>query len=118
MQVDIFKITIKSNAIVAMEAPFHVNPLTWIWKTLEASCISRHSFPKNFKLAEITIVQMLGLMEDECTFSTLSFMKSKLRNHFNEHLHIVVEMYSQTFFTLNTFPYDTCFDNWKEQKPR
>jgi len=64
-----------------------------------------------FKLAKIAIVQLLGLVEDEHTFSTLSFMKSKLKNHFNEHLHTVVGMYSQTFFTLNTFPYDTCFDD-------
>jgi hypothetical protein len=24
-------------------------------------------------------------------------------------------MYSQTFFILNSFLYDTCFDDWKEQ---
>jgi hypothetical protein len=36
-------------------------------------------------------MQVLGLVEDEQTFST--FMKPKLRNHFNEHLHMVVEMY-------------------------
>jgi hypothetical protein len=58
----------KSNVVATMEAPFHVNPLTWLWKTLEASHILRHSFPKKFKLAKIAIVQMLGLMEDEHTF--------------------------------------------------
>jgi hypothetical protein len=118
IQANIFKITMKSNAATTMEAPFHINPLTWLWITLETSCILKHSFPKFFKLAKIVIVQVLGSMEDEHTFSTLSFMKSKLRNHFNEHLHIVVGMYSQTFFILNTFPYDTCFDDQKEQKPR
>jgi hypothetical protein len=41
-------------------------------------------------------MQMLGSMEDEWTFSTLSFMKSKLRNHLNEHLNNVVGMYYQT----------------------
>jgi hypothetical protein len=114
MQANIFKIAMKSNAIAAM-APFHVNCLTWLWKTFEASHILRHSFPKKFKLVKTIIVQVLGLVEDEHTFSTLTFMKSKLRNHFNEHLHIVVEMYSQTFFILNSFLYDTCFDDWKEQ---
>ncbi len=67
---------------------------------------------------EIVVVQMLGLMEDDWTFFTFSFMKSKLRNRFNEHLNIVVGMYSQTFCNLNTFPYDTCFEDWKEKKPR
>jgi hypothetical protein len=46
------------------------------------------------------------------------FMKSKLMNRLNEHLHTIVGMYSQTFFTLNTFLYDACFDDWKEEKSR
>jgi hypothetical protein len=46
-----------------------------------------------FKLANIVIVQMLGLTEDEQTFSTFFFMKSKLRNHFSEHLHAIIGMY-------------------------
>jgi hypothetical protein len=43
---------------------------------------------------------VLGSMEDERTFSTLYFMKSKLINRLNEHLHMVVHIYPQTFFTL------------------
>jgi hypothetical protein len=60
------------------------------------------------------MVQVMGSVEDEQTFSTLSLMKSKLKNRLNEHLHMIVGMYSQTFFTLNTFPYDTFFNDWKE----
>jgi hypothetical protein len=63
-------------------------------------------------------MQVLGFVEDEQIFSTLSFMNSKLRNSLNEHLHIIVGMYSQSFYILNTFPYDKCFDHWKEQKPK
>jgi hypothetical protein len=48
-------------------------------------------------LSKIAIVQVLGLVECEQTFSTLSFMKSKLRNHLNEHLNIVVRMYLNFF---------------------
>jgi hypothetical protein len=118
IQASIFKITMKFNDVATMEAPFHINPLTWLWRTLEASRILRHSFLKKFKLAKLVIVQVLGSVEDEHAFSTLFFMKSKLKNRFKEHLHTIVRMYSQTFFTLNTFPYDTCFDDRKEQKPR
>jgi hypothetical protein len=64
------------------------------------------------------MMQVLGSVEDEQTFYTLSFMKTKLKNRLNEHLHTIVGMYSQTFFTLNTFPYDMCFDDWKKEKPR
>jgi hypothetical protein len=109
----------KSNVAIAIEAPFHVNPLIRLWHTLEASRILQQSFLEFFKLVEIVVVQVLGSMEDERTFSTLSFMKSKLKNHFNEHLHTIVGIYSQTFYTLNTFLYDKAdFDDWKEQKPR
>jgi hypothetical protein len=59
----------KSNVAIAMEAPFHVNPITQFWHTLEASCILWHSFLEFFKLAEIEVVQVLGLMEDERTFA-------------------------------------------------
>ncbi len=75
--------------------------------------------PKIFQLVEIAMVQVLGLAEDERTFSTLSFVKSKLRIHLNENLHTIVGIYSQTLYTLNTFVgYDACYDDWKEQKPR
>jgi hypothetical protein len=39
-------------------------------------------------------MQVLRLVEDEKTFSTFSFMKSRLRNRLNEHLHTIVGMYS------------------------
>jgi hypothetical protein len=50
-------------------------------------------------------------------FPPFFFMKSKLRNRHNEHLNIVVGMYSQTFYDLNIFSYNACFEDWKEQKP-
>ncbi len=76
-----------------MEAPFHVNPLTQLLQTLLDSHILQHSFHEFFKLSKIAVVQVLGSMEDERTFSAFSFMKSKLRDHLNEHLNIVVGMY-------------------------
>jgi hypothetical protein len=45
MQSTIFKITMKSNTTITMEAPFVVNPLTRLWWTLvEVSWVLRHSF--------------------------------------------------------------------------
>jgi len=65
MHASIFKIFMKSNAIAMMEVPFHGNPLTRLWRTLEACYILRHSLLEIFKLVEIAIMQMLGLVEDE-----------------------------------------------------
>jgi hypothetical protein len=69
-----------------MEAPFHVNPLIWLWHALEAFQILQHSFSKLFKPTSIKIVQVPRSMEDVQTSSTFSFMKSKLKNHLSEHL--------------------------------
>jgi hypothetical protein len=44
-------------------------------------------------------------------------MKSKLQNRLNEHLPMVVNMYSQTFFTLN-FSYDVTFEKWQKMKSK
>jgi hypothetical protein len=52
------------------------------------------------------VVQIMGSMEDENTFSTLMFMKTKLQNQFWEHLDLVVCMFAQPFYMINTFPYD------------
>jgi hypothetical protein len=41
-------------------------------------------------MAEFDMVQVIGSIEDECYFSTLTFMKIKLRNRLMEHLEIVI----------------------------
>jgi hypothetical protein len=51
-------------------------------------------------LAKIAIVHIIGLVEDECIFNTLSFMKSKLKNRLIGHLDLVIHMFSQHFYTL------------------
>jgi hypothetical protein len=40
------------------------------------------------RLVELAIVQVIGSVEDERTFSTLIFMKSKLLNRLTRHLNI------------------------------
>lgn len=71
-------------------------PLVWFWKI---------KFLKYFKLVEFAIVVVLGNVENECTFSTIIFMKSKLRNHLTTNLDLVVSMYVQCVFILQTFPF-------------
>lgn len=100
LQCNIFKCTIKANVCSTMELPILVNSFTWLWITPSISKVLQITLSKYFKLVKIAIVQVLGSMDDERTFSTLYFMKSKLINRLNEHLHMVVHMYPQTFFTL------------------
>jgi hypothetical protein len=49
---------------------------------------------------------LMGFVEDDRIFSTLMFMKTRLRNRLCEHLDLVVCMFAQPFYTVDTFPYD------------
>jgi hypothetical protein len=69
-------------------------------------------------LENIVAIQILGSVEDEHTFSTFSFMESKLRNRLCEHFATIMGMFSQPFFTLEKFPYDATFEEWKKAKVR
>ena len=69
-------------------------------------------FSEYFNLAEVAIMHVLGNVEDERCFSSLSFLKDKSRNSLDVHLPLVVGMYSQKLFTLETFSFDATFDAW------
>lgn len=111
-QQGLFKLAMRSNAHSAMEPPFDTNPLTRIWKTLDASSCLTHHFSEFMKLAEVAVIHVLGSVEDERTFSSVAFLKSKLRNTLSMHLELVVGMYSQRIFSLENFPYESVFDDW------
>jgi hypothetical protein len=56
-----------------------LNPLTKLWRQLEANSALSTSFSKYIKLTEIAMVHVLGSMEDERAFSSLTFLKDRLR---------------------------------------
>jgi hypothetical protein len=60
----------------------------------------------------MAIVHVLGSVKDDCCFSSLAFMSSKLQATLDPSLPLVVGMYSQKFFTLENSPYTTTFDAW------
>ncbi len=62
------------------------------------------------KLVELIMVQILDNVKDERCFSTLAFMKSKLRNRFIIHVLIVLHMFAQQFYTLENCPYVECIE--------
>jgi hypothetical protein len=91
-----------------------INPLTKLWRVVENSSMLRHGLSEYIKLAEIAVVLILGSVEDERMFSTLSFMKDKLRNRLQTHLLLVVSMHGQNFFDINTFLYEQAYSDWKK----
>lgn len=84
----------KSNSRNAMLPPFDVNPLTKIWRVLDSNNNLMQSFGEFLKLAEMALVYLIGSVEDEWLFSSVGFLKSKLRNNLDEHIQVVVGMYS------------------------
>ncbi len=90
----------QSNCSSAMLPPHNYNPSTRMWRWMVNNQILKLKMFELFKLVELIIVMVLGSVEDERTFSTLTFMKSKLRNQLTTHLDLVVRMYAQDFFTL------------------
>ena len=105
-----FKLAMVNNFKAAMELPFDVNPLTRMWRALDATSIC--IYLEYEKLAMMVVVHVLDSTQDERCFSSLTFLKNKLRNSLDEHLEVVVGMYSQKIYTLQSFPYDTCFNRW------
>jgi hypothetical protein len=59
-------------------------------------------------------VQVIGIVKDERCFSTLTFMKNKLRNWLTMHLELVIRMFSQKFFTMENLPFATTIQSWKD----
>jgi hypothetical protein len=100
-------------ALVANKVdPQIVNPFTCLWKVINVFHLLSNIFLEYLKLAKIAMMHVLGSIEDERCFNLVSFLKSKLHNHLNPHLHPIVALYAQRFFTLNTFPYATTFESW------
>ena len=80
------------------------NPLTKLWRSLACNKALILNFLEFAKLAEIAIVQVLGLVEDEKTFSFLAFLKDKTRNRLdNVHLSLVIGIHAYEVYTLKDF---------------
>jgi hypothetical protein len=82
----LFKTCMKSNARAAMLPPYDVNPLTKVWRVLDSNNSLTQNFGEFLKLAEMAVVHVLGSVEDERLFSSVGFLKSKLRNNLEEHI--------------------------------
>lgn len=113
-----FKGAMKANAADALQKPITLNPLTKLWRTLSMSMVLKKHFREWFKVAELAAVQVLGSVEDERTFSTVAFSKSRLRNRLSEHLPACVGVYSQNFYQLEDFPPDKVYDEWHADRRR
>jgi hypothetical protein len=119
LQQPLFKLSMASNSLALLEPPFNVNPVSRLWRMLDANIALAGQFPEYIKLAQIALVHVLGSVEDERCFSSLTFLKDKLRNRLaSDHLSVIMGMYGQQVFTLENFPYDDCFQTWVHSAER
>lgn len=108
VQQGLFKLYMKSNCDAVMAPLYSANPLTCLWKMVTNNQLLCYFSPKFVKLAKIAMVYVVGNVENEWCFSSLSFLKLKLRNALGS----VMGMCSQRQFNLVNFPYDEAIDSW------
>lgn len=82
---------------MAMLKPsYDVNPLTHLWRLLNENIALAGQVSEYIKLAQLAMVHVLGSVEDECCFFSLTFYKDKLRNRLaSDYPGIVMRMYAQ-----------------------
>ena len=112
-QQGLFKVTMKANCHLACASTVQLNPVIHLWRNLSQSRHLQKLISEYFKLAEIGCCLVLGSVEDERCFSTLKFLKSCQRNRLGKHLPLVVRMFGQKYYTLETFPYNDAIGSWK-----
>jgi hypothetical protein len=113
-----FVVTMKSSCNSTMLPLFSCNPTSWLWQRLGSNGILEERLSKFLELIEISIVITLGSIEDERTFSTLTYIKNKLKNHFTIHLDMVIRMHVQKFYFLSIFLFYIAIRDWQTSKHR
>ena len=112
-QQGLFKVTMKAHPDVVCSPPFVVNPVIKLWRNLLQSRHLASLISECFKIAEIGCCMVLGSVEDKRCFSTLKFLKSCQRNRLGKHLPLVVRMFGQQYFSLDSFPYKEAIESWR-----
>jgi hypothetical protein len=84
----------KNQVSKAIAKPRYENLVIKLWCQLAKNNLSVACLFEFMKLIQLAIVQVIGNVEDEKTFSTLFFMKSNLWNHLAWHLNIVICMFA------------------------
>ena len=93
----------KGNAHATMEPSYDIDPIFCLWCTTFGLKVLTHMFLEYLKLTKIALVHVIRSVEDECVFSSIAFLKSKLRNSLDPHLPMVVGMYSHKYLSWRVF---------------
>ena len=86
--------TMKSNIDKILEPPYDVNLVSKLWQKLGCNGLLLSKLSEFMRLVEIVITNVMGSVEDERTFSSLKFIKSRLRSWLEGNLDTVVHVFS------------------------
>ena len=102
-----------AEADKSMPAP--VALVTMLWQQIGTSPALYGQWPEYVKVVQISLVLVGGGVEDERTFSTLTFVKNNLCSCLGEpHLNVCLRLFcSRDDYTLASFPYRRAFVHWK-----
>jgi hypothetical protein len=92
----------KNNESVLKEV-LDKNLVFQLWAKITYFPIFKIKLLEFFKLAKITCVHVLGFVKDEWCFSTMAFIKDKLRNRLSCHLDLCTWFYVQQLYKLEDF---------------
>ncbi len=105
-QAYLFKTNVFHNAYEILKKDGkECNHLRRMWLIVIGFKVLILGISKYVKLAKLAMCQVLGFVENERCFSTLSFMKGKFCNRFITHIDVCVSMSSHDFYNLECFPY-------------
>ena len=67
--------------------------LSMTCKKLSVNALLASSVSEYQKLVGLVVVMVMGVSEHECTFSTTTYMNTRLRNSLHEHRNLTVQMF-------------------------
>ena len=102
-----------SKQYALMKNPNEEGAVIKLWKNLGESNQLREAIQEYFKLNNLCLAMILGLVEDERVFSTLGFLKSKIRNKLDKNLDNCLRLYNSRY-EVESFPYGRAIDIWRK----
>jgi hypothetical protein len=100
-----------------LEKPIELGAITILWTKLGESEYLEENIFKYFKLEYLCQTMILGSMEDERMFSSLSFLKSKLMKIIDKHMDTCLRLYL-TKYDINTFHFYRALYLWRSDCDR
>ncbi|KAH7405300.1 hypothetical protein KP509_15G064700 [Ceratopteris richardii] len=97
--------------------PSNLGAMTKLWKKLDISPFLKESMSEYFKVANLCITMILGSVEDERLWSSLTFIRNATRNRLNKNLDTCLRLFVSKS-DLETFPFEEAYPIWKSQCER